>query len=119
MGDTVESFKTALEGEISRWSGFARALRKPDLEAFEKLIGISRSYASEIGCAAKIIFEPMVISILLFQQKRIRVLEKELQEIQLKTVNSLAGQEPSASGKPGLENSIQKIAGRGGQTRLF
>ena len=34
MGKTVESFRMALEGEINRWSGFARALRKPD----EKLL---------------------------------------------------------------------------------
>jgi hypothetical protein len=27
MGKTVESFRIALEGEISRWSDFARALR--------------------------------------------------------------------------------------------
>ena len=27
MGKTVESFRIALEGEIIRWSGFARALQ--------------------------------------------------------------------------------------------
>jgi hypothetical protein len=37
MGKTVESFRIALEGEISRWSGFARALRKEDREAFGEL----------------------------------------------------------------------------------
>ena len=30
MGKTVESFRIALEGEISRWSGFVTALRKDD-----------------------------------------------------------------------------------------
>ena len=38
MGKTVESYRMALEGEISRWSGFARALRKDDREAFEELM---------------------------------------------------------------------------------
>jgi hypothetical protein len=36
-GKTVESFRIALEGEISHWSGFARALRKPDREVFGQL----------------------------------------------------------------------------------
>lgn len=38
MGKTVESFRIALEGEINRWSGFARALRKPYREAFNELM---------------------------------------------------------------------------------
>src|SRR5665647_1940846 len=60
MGKTVESFRIALEGEISRWSGFARALRKPDREAFNELMDMCRSYASESGNATNpIIFEPM------------------------------------------------------------
>jgi hypothetical protein len=44
MGKTVESFRMALEGEISRWSGFAHALRKPDREAFDELMDMCRTY---------------------------------------------------------------------------
>lgn len=44
MGKTVESYRLALESEIHRWDGFARALRKEDREAFEELI-MCRSYA--------------------------------------------------------------------------
>ena len=36
MGKTVESYRMALESEISRWNGFARALRKEDREAFDE-----------------------------------------------------------------------------------
>ena len=80
MGKTVESFWIALEEENNRWSGFARALRKPDREAFDELIYAFKSYASEISNATNpTIFEPMVMSILLVQQKRIRQLEIELQ----------------------------------------
>jgi hypothetical protein len=80
MGKTVESCRIALEGEINRWSGFARALRKPDREAFDELMDMCRSYASESSCATNpIIFEPMVISILLAQQVRIMKLQKELE----------------------------------------
>ena len=79
MGKTVESYRMALEGEISRWNGFARALRKDDREAFEELMDMCRVYASEAGNATNpILFEPMVMSVLLGQQKRIRALEKKL-----------------------------------------
>ena len=47
MGKTVESFRMALEGEINHWSGFAYALRKPDKEAFDELMDMCRTYASE------------------------------------------------------------------------
>jgi len=79
MDKTVESFKVALEGEICRWSGFARALRKEDREAFDELMDMCRSYASESGNATNpIVFEPMVMSILLGQQKKLRKLEHNL-----------------------------------------
>jgi len=79
MGKTVESYRMALEGEISRWSGFAKALRKDDREAFDELMDICRSYASAGSNATNpLVFEPMAISILLAQQKRIRTLEKKL-----------------------------------------
>jgi hypothetical protein len=35
----------ALEGEISRWNGFVRALRKDDREAFEEMTNICRNNA--------------------------------------------------------------------------
>ena len=79
MGKTVESYRMALEPEISRWNGFARALRKDDREAFEEMMDMCRGYASEAGNATNpILFEPFIMSILLAQQKRIRTIEKEL-----------------------------------------
>ena len=36
MGKTVESFRMALEGEISRWGGFAKVLRRSDREVFDE-----------------------------------------------------------------------------------
>lgn len=82
MGKTVESFRIALEDEIRRWNGFAKALRKPDLEAFDELMDMCRSYASESSCATNpIVFEPMVISILLAQQVRIRELECTIDDL--------------------------------------
>jgi hypothetical protein len=82
MGKTVESYRMALEDEIRRWNGFARALRSEDREAFEALMDACRSFASAGSNATQpIIFEPMVISILLNQQKKLHRLEKALDAI--------------------------------------
>ena len=82
MGKTVESYRIALDNEIQRWHGFARALRNDDREAFEQLMDACRNYASAGSNATRpIMFEPMVMSILLFQQRKIVRLEKELNAI--------------------------------------
>lgn len=79
MGRTVESYRMALEDEIRRWTGFAKALRSEDREAFDALMDACRGHASAGSNATQpIIFEPMIMSILLFQQKRLQRLEKEL-----------------------------------------
>ena len=58
MGRTVESYRIALESEINRWNGFARALRKDDREASEELMDMCRSNAMASGNACNpIIFE--------------------------------------------------------------
>lgn len=82
MGKTVPSCRIALEGEISRWSGFAKALRREDREAFDELMDACRSFASESSNATNpIIFEPLVISMLLSQHMRISRIEKKLSVI--------------------------------------
>jgi len=79
VGKTVESYRMALDREVQRWSGFARALRKEDREAFEQLIDICRNYASAGSNATRpVLFEPMVLSILLDQQKTLNRLKKDL-----------------------------------------
>ena len=79
MGKTVPSYRMALEAEIQRWKGFARALRVEECQAFEALMDACRSHASASSNATNpVIFEPMVMSILLHQQIRISKLEKEL-----------------------------------------
>jgi hypothetical protein len=76
LGKTVESYRMALESEISRWSGFAKVLRRSDREAFDELMDMSRSFASAGGNATNlIVFETIVMSILVFQQKRNKKLE--------------------------------------------
>ena len=82
MGRTVESYRLALDDEIREWNGFVKALRSEDREAFEQLMDACRSFASAGSNATRpIIFEPMVMSILLFQQEKLLKLEKELDAI--------------------------------------
>jgi hypothetical protein len=72
----------ALEDEMRRWKGFAKALRTEDKEAFEALMDACRLYASAGSNATQpILFEPMVMSILLFQQKKLHRLQKALDAI--------------------------------------
>lgn len=79
----------ALDREVQRWSGFARALRKEDRAAFEQLIDICRNYASAGSNATRpVLFEAMVMSVLLHQQKLLNKLEKELNAVSLQSSSS-------------------------------
>lgn len=79
MGKTVESYRRALDKELRRWSGFAKALRKEHREAFENMMNACRNYASAGSNATRpILFEPMVVSILLHHQRALNRIEKEL-----------------------------------------
>ncbi len=82
MGKTVESYRIALDIEIQNWSGFAKALRTDDREAFEQLMDAARSYAMAGGNATRpVVFEALAMSVLLFQQKKISMLEKKLNSL--------------------------------------
>jgi len=80
MGKTVPAYRMALEFEIETWKGFRKALTSDeDKQAFEEIMDLCRIFASESSNATKpIIFEPMVMSILLGHQKKIRKLEHRL-----------------------------------------
>ena len=82
MGKTVPSYRMALEFEISRWKGFRNALvREEEKHAFDRLMEMVRGFASAGSNACDpIVFEPMVMSILLAQQKKIHDLEIELDD---------------------------------------
>jgi 2,4-dienoyl-CoA reductase-like NADH-dependent reductase (Old Yellow Enzyme family) len=82
MGKTVPSYRLALEEEIGRWKGFAEALRSEDKEAFEQLMDACRSYASAGSNSTRpVMFEPMAMSIMLFQQKKLIKLQKALDAV--------------------------------------
>jgi hypothetical protein len=85
MGKTIESYRIALDTEIQTWNGFAKALRSDDREAFERMTDACRNHASAGSNATRPeVFESMVMSILLEQQKTLMRLEKELVAVKQK-----------------------------------
>jgi hypothetical protein len=85
VGKTVESYRMVIEDEIHRWSGFAKALRREDREAFDILMDACRSYASAGSNSTQPVpFEPMIMSMLVSQQIRLERLQKELDGLKQK-----------------------------------
>jgi len=83
LGRTVVSYRQALEGEIAKWEGFRKALRAEDAEAFEKMMNACRLHASAGSMATRpVLFEAMMMSILLDQEKRIAGIKKGLDRIE-------------------------------------
>ena len=82
MGRTISSYRFALDDEIRKWDGFSKVLRTEDKTAFKELMDACKMYASAGSNATKpILFESMVFSILLFQQRKLNRLEKDLDAI--------------------------------------
>jgi len=83
MGRTVVSYRQALEGEIAKWEGFRKALRAGDAEAFEKMMNACRIYASAGSMATRpVLFEAMIMSILLDQERMIMEIKERLDRIE-------------------------------------
>jgi len=83
MGRTVVSYRQALEEEISMWDGFRKALRIRDAEAFDRMMNACRLHASAASMATRpVLFEAMVMSILLEQEKNIMELAERLDRIE-------------------------------------
>jgi len=79
----VISFRQALEGEIAKWAGFRKALRANDAEAFDRMMNACRMYASAGSMATRpILFEAMVMSILLDQERAIMEINEKLDRIE-------------------------------------
>jgi len=83
LGRTVVSYRQALEGEIAKWEGFRKALRISDAEAFDRMMNACRMYASAGSMVTRpILFEAMVMSILLNQEKAIMEIKDRLERIE-------------------------------------
>ena len=119
MGRSVESYRIVMEEEIHWWDGFARALHKDDREAFDELMGMSSCFVVASSNAPNpIIFEPMIMSILLAQQERIRKLEKKLGTIKPVKSNSSVTPELLTESHPAVDKSLEQDPVGGDQTRL-
>ena len=83
LGKTVPSYRIALEFEIDSWKAFRKALSSDaERAAFDELMDVCRNNSMASGSACKpIIFEHMVMSILLFRQKKIKALEERLNSL--------------------------------------
>ena len=83
MGRTVVSYRQAVEGEIAAWDGFRKALRIRDAEAFDKMMNACRLHASAGSMATRpVLFEAVVMSILLEQEKTLMELAEKLDRIE-------------------------------------
>jgi len=70
----------ALECEIANWKNFKNSLPTDEEKtAFEEIMDLARNHASAASNACNpILFEPLAMSILLGQQKRMRTLQRKL-----------------------------------------
>ncbi len=83
MGRTVVSYRLVLESEIAKWEGFRKALRAEDAVAFDRMMNACRMHASAGSMATRpVLFEAMVMSILLSQEKTIKELMTRLERIE-------------------------------------
>jgi hypothetical protein len=82
MGRTVPSFRPALEHEIETWKDFKRALRPEEQKIFDKLMNYARIHADAGSLSARpMLSEILFISFAVEQQKKIEMLEKQIEEI--------------------------------------
>ena len=80
MGKTVPSYRLAIECEIASWKGFREGLASvEEKQAFDVVMDMCRMKAAAGNSATNpILFEPMIMSVLLGQQKRIRTLQRKI-----------------------------------------
>jgi hypothetical protein len=83
VGKTVPSYRWALEDELAKWKPFRNALHnQAEREAFDELVDMCRGNSSASGAACNpIIFEPMIMSILIAQTKKMQELQYLLNEV--------------------------------------
>ncbi len=80
MGKTVPSYRYVIEEELKRLKAMLVFPSAADEEAFEEIADMCRNNAMAGSNACNpILLEPMVMSILLGQQKRLNKLEKALE----------------------------------------
>jgi hypothetical protein len=79
MGKTVPSYRMAIEDEMQTWKQFRLSLTEEGKEAFDIMMDYCRTQSMAASNACKpILFQPMMMSILLEQQKQIKTLRRKI-----------------------------------------
>ncbi len=80
MGKTVPTYRMAIKEELSRWRLFRDGLAsEEERQAFDEVTDMIRNNAMAGRNACNpILFEPMVMSVLMEQQKRMRTLQRKI-----------------------------------------
>ena len=88
MEKTEPTYRMAIESEIANWKTFRDGLASDaEKEAFDLLMDMCRSQAiAGSSTCNPILFEPMVMSVLLEQQKQIRTLQRKIDAILVTTL---------------------------------
>jgi hypothetical protein len=88
MGKTVPSYRMAIEEEIHNWKNFRDALPSEEEKlSFDTIMDMCRNQAMAGSNACNpILFEPMVMSVLLGQQKQIRTLQRKIDTLIVTTL---------------------------------
>jgi hypothetical protein len=83
MGRTIPSFRMALDEEVRAWKSFRDALRIDEREIFDDLMDQCRIRASAASAATRsTITEAMFMTLLFLHHKKIKRLQKLLEEIE-------------------------------------
>ncbi len=80
MGKTVPTYRIAVEEEIAKWKPFRDALpSEEEKQAYDEVMDMIRNNAMAASNSCNpILFEPMVMSILLGQERQMRTLRRKL-----------------------------------------
>lgn len=82
MGRTNRTYRETLRATEDRWSPYRRALRVGDREHFDRLFEHARTHADAAGYLNYRSVEiPILVSVLVEQEKRISDLEREVQAL--------------------------------------
>lgn len=83
MGRTNPTFRNLLEAVQTRWSDYRRALRRRDRPHYDRLFEYADAHADAAGYLnADDPMDPILLSMLLEQQKRIADLEARIDDLE-------------------------------------
>jgi len=105
MGRTVPTFRQLIEETAQRWSKFRRALRREDQQYFDDLFVRVRCYtqAATYQCSDNPM-EAILLSIALDQEKRLRGMERLLQ--QAEATHAISGLDSRSLSLPAGDGAV-------------